>query len=155
MTEWIRKSEWVTSVDYRREFDYEGHEHWGFGFPCDADGNLIDDEHRDAWIGNYEACLRGEVDGRKVLDRGIERREYSYREPGVIRCDCGGEVELYMAMTNTCDTCGADYNLSGQRLAPREQWGWDTGESVSDILLADRRVDDPYAGMYIEEDEWA
>jgi hypothetical protein len=31
--------------------------------------------------------------------------------------------------TNTCPDCGADYNSGGQRLAPRSQWGEETGES--------------------------
>ena len=36
--------------------------------------------------------------------------------------------------TNTCDSCGQDFNGSGQALAPREQWGEETGESLSEIL---------------------
>ena len=48
---------------------------------------------------------------------------------------CGSEVVL-SGFTNTCD-CGKDYNMSGQELAPREQWGEETGESVADILMAD------------------
>jgi len=51
------------------------------------------------------------------------------------KCDCGREVLLY-GFTNTCD-CGRDYNMSGQLLAPRSQWGEETGESVSDILSID------------------
>jgi len=35
--------------------------------------------------------------------------------------------------TNSCPDCGADYNWSGQRLAPREQWGEETGEHPADI----------------------
>lgn len=54
-------------------------------------------------------------------------------------CDC--EVEL-TGFTNTCE-CGTDYNGAGQELAPREQWGEETGESVSDILAADT---DPWGG---------
>lgn len=50
----------------------------------------------------------------------------------VIRCRCGRELET-PGFTNTCD-CGADYNWAGQELAPREQWGEETGESLSDIL---------------------
>jgi hypothetical protein len=37
--------------------------------------------------------------------------------------------------------CGADYNMSGQMLAPREQWGEETGETVADILAADSDMD--------------
>ena len=48
-------------------------------------------------------------------------------------CECGDKVFCY-GFTNTCDTCGTDYNMSGQALAPRSQWGWDTSESLSDIL---------------------
>jgi len=50
----------------------------------------------------------------------------------VIECvDCGSPVELFNAFTITCD-CGADYNWAGQRLAPRSQWGEETGESWED-----------------------
>jgi len=58
------------------------------------------------------------------------------RTRNVIKCtDCGREVLCY-GFTNTCE-CGADYNMSGQQLAPREQWGEETGESVADILSVD------------------
>ena len=54
-------------------------------------------------------------------------------------CDvCGGEVTLF-GFTNTCPTCEergitTDYNASGQLLAPRSQWGEETGETAADIL---------------------
>lgn len=43
-----------------------------------------------------------------------------------VKCDCGEELDCHN-FTNTC-TCGLDYNSSGQQLAPREQWGEETGE---------------------------
>ena len=49
----------------------------------------------------------------------------------LIRCDCGEEV-VCAYFTNPCD-CGADYNMSGERLADRSQWGWETGEHPSDV----------------------
>jgi hypothetical protein len=50
---------------------------------------------------------------------------------------CCGE-ELYCdGFTNTCEKCGADYNWAGQQLAPRSQWGEETGESLQDILDID------------------
>lgn len=59
-----------------------------------------------------------------------------YENPiSYIKCDCGLTVYLH-GFTNTCE-CGADYNLSGQRLASRSQWGEETGESLSDILSVD------------------
>jgi len=48
--------------------------------------------------------------------------------------ECCGEICDCSGFTNTCPSCGADYNWAGQRLAPREQWGEETGESLSDIL---------------------
>jgi hypothetical protein len=59
-----------------------------------------------------------------IDDRGHTR--------GVIRCECGREVVCY-GFTNECD-CGRDYNMSGSLLAPREQWGEETGESLADIF---------------------
>lgn len=50
----------------------------------------------------------------------------------VVQCDCGREV-VCERFTNTCE-CGADYGPSGSRLAPREQWGEETGESWIDII---------------------
>lgn len=35
--------------------------------------------------------------------------------------------------TDACE-CGRDLNQGGQELGPREQWGEETGESLSDIL---------------------
>ncbi len=53
--------------------------------------------------------------------------------PMRIECRCGHEMDV-PCFTNTCSMCGRDYNSSGQTLAPRSQWGEETGESVSDIL---------------------
>jgi hypothetical protein len=50
----------------------------------------------------------------------------------VVHC-CGEPLEC-SGFTNTCPTCGADYNWTGQRLAPRSQWGEETGESLADIM---------------------
>ena len=46
--------------------------------------------------------------------------------------------------TTTCPHCGADYNWNAQRLAPREQWGEETGESLADIL----GPGDPFEGGF-------
>ena len=51
--------------------------------------------------------------------------------------ECCGEKMSLGNFTNTCRNCGADYNSAGQLLAPREQWGEETGESLSDILSID------------------
>lgn len=72
---------------------------------------------------NYRACLARTND---TVPEGVVRREGSYRVPAVGECPCGAHVEL-AHFTNTCE-CGRDYNGSGQELAPREQWGEETGE---------------------------
>jgi hypothetical protein len=50
-----------------------------------------------------------------------------------IKCECGREI-VCSAFTNTCSECGRDYNWAGQRLAPRSQWGEETGETADEIL---------------------
>ena len=45
-----------------------------------------------------------------------------------VKCENCGEWVLLEDFTNTCD-CGAEYNGFGQRLAPRNLWGWETGET--------------------------
>jgi hypothetical protein len=51
----------------------------------------------------------------------------------VVRCTCGGEVVCVDAWANTCgsDTCTTEWNGFGQRLAPRQFWGEETGESFT------------------------
>lgn len=45
---------------------------------------------------------------------------------------CCGDTVMCNAFTNTCPNCGRDYNRNGDELAPREQWGEETGECWSD-----------------------
>lgn len=83
-----------------------------------------------------QPCICGEMlelDTQKNTTCAECGETYTPEGRRLLTCDCGEEVEL-QGFTNTCDGCGADYNWSGQRLAPREQWGWETGESASDIL---------------------
>jgi hypothetical protein len=42
-------------------------------------------------------------------------------------CHCGHEMTLYDGWSNECE-CGTEYNGAGQQLAPRSQWGEETGE---------------------------
>ncbi len=56
---------------------------------------------------------------------------------------CCGEDIVCRDFTQTCPTCKADYNFSGQKLAPREQWGEETGEHWADCIgpFADDEVE--------------
>ena len=64
---------------------------------------------------------------------GVQPSVRHYWQPGVIKCDCGRKFDYDDAWLNTCPYCGADYNGQGVRLAPRSQWGEDTGESIADV----------------------
>lgn len=56
----------------------------------------------------------------------------TYERPVVeVKC-CGQWMRVTGRFTTTCDDCGPDYNGNGSRLAPREQWGEETGEHWSE-----------------------
>ena len=73
----------------------------------------------------------------KVLDSGEYKlhyyeNEFSYRVPAQIKC-CDEWLSLGK-FTNTCGSCGCDYNGSGQLLAARKYWGEETGEHWSECV---------------------
>lgn len=128
----IRERELIKSVSHRLSFEYDDMPGAGFEFDCDKDGNVLPLKSEAAQE-NLAMCLKGEVRGRKISPKGVETFRSSYVEPAVGRCSCGREVFLD-GFTNTCE-CGLEYNSSGQELAPRSQWGWETGESPIDIAM--------------------
>lgn len=129
----LTESKTETFVSYSRDFRYASDPGAGFGFPCDKNGSV--QSLNPAAQENFEACLKGEVRGEKVIDLGISQHQNTYRSAAIGKCDdCGKKVEL-SSFTNTCQ-CGADYNSFGQHLAPRSQWGEETGETASDILMS-------------------
>jgi len=73
------------------------------------------------------------VDAHEYLDRvkenlgGNERITFCKVYP-IVECACGEKVYC-SSFTNTCDKCNADYNFNGSLLAPRDQWGEETGET--------------------------
>jgi len=134
-----------------------------FTFECDKHGNVNVSNLSPCALKNYNTCMSGHVvasprrqqrsyvvDGETMYENapGCDQ-EVTYKVDSDVRdygkyehtaavgeCDrCGRHVHLH-GFTNTCE-CGADYNMSGQRLADRSQWGEETGESVSDILSVD------------------
>ena len=78
-----------------------------------------------------EQCnTREEAEDRKreILDAMPEDCYPTWKKVyPVVKC-CGQDVPC-MNFTNTCDTCGTDYNFNGDQLAPRSHWGEETGES--------------------------
>lgn len=117
-------------VAYHLSFDWRDSPGAGFSFPCDKDGTPNWDKYEDRpeALDNLRGCICGEFD---VVFRGVVKESWSWRIPASGRCHCGEDVEL-SRFTNTCHRCGADYNGSGQELAPRSQWGEETGEHWTD-----------------------
>ncbi|MBW2672166.1 MAG: hypothetical protein JRD89_01960 [Deltaproteobacteria bacterium] len=105
----------------------------GYSFNCDQDGSIdVDNMNPDAQQ-NYEYCLLGVNERSEPIVPGKVREiRKDWTDPPVGLCICGHEVELG-GFTNTCEDCGEDYNSAGQHLAPREQWGIETGEHPTDI----------------------
>ena len=125
----LQPSRTEEDVEYFLMYVYVDDADAGFMFPCDATGTPLL-EGCPAAQANYKACLRGEVNGRAVEFVGLTQRVHYRHIPAEGRCACGRLV-LLDGFTNAC-ACGRDYDSSGQLLAPREQWGEETGESPSD-----------------------
>lgn len=125
----IRRGERVERVEYYLSFERNDLPGAGFSFPCDQQGNVYRDRLQPAGLENLADCLSGV---HNVTAEGVKESHWSFWQPGILKCDCGREVELH-GFTNTCQ-CERDYNQSGQLLAPRSQWGEETGESLGDIL---------------------
>lgn len=105
----------------------------GYSFNCDEDGNVdVENMNPEARV-NYEYCQTGKNErGETIKPTGVRKSIHAWIEEAIGICDdCSQEVELG-GFTNTCE-CGADYSSTGQRLAPREQWGEETGEHPADI----------------------
>lgn len=60
-----------------------------------------------------------------------------------MECPCGALIDCEGNRPGAdvdCPKCGREFNSAGQELAPRSQWGEETGESASDY---DRGFNDP------------
>lgn len=70
-----------------------------------------------------------------IIKRTEEGRALEYR------CHCGATFEGNGPGRDIdCPKCGSEFNSSGQQLAPRSQWGEETGETAADF---DRGMNDP------------
>ena len=125
----IKRGHWETITERSLGFYWKDDPHAGFGFDCDEDWNPI--LETEAARQNYENCLNGTYEVNGPTKETYTRRIW---EPAEALCDCGVTIYLHNSLVNSCERCNREYNASGQLLARREQWGDDTGESVSDIL---------------------
>lgn len=120
MIEIIEHCRWVSEIIHYRHFSNPDVPGAGYLFESDADGNIDFAALTPVKQNSYRHAVA------EYIDRGVRTVDEGYRQPSIGRCACGKEVEL-PSFTNTCE-CGREYNSSGQELAPRSQWGWDTGE---------------------------
>lgn len=125
----ISKRQRIESVSYQQGWNWNSGG-GGFSFPCNEKGEIDLSTMGEAGKRNLANCIFGVID---VHYTGIETYHHSYSEPAIGKCRCGCEVVL-ASFTNSCFRCDRDYNMSGQELAHRSQWGEETGESLLDIL---------------------
>lgn len=103
----------------------------GFFCPCSSDGTIDWDALNPAARKNIQDCLDRAIPG--LVYDGVVPYVISVQHDTVILCACGKPLELSDGFLNTC-SCGRDYNGAGQLLAPRHQWGEETGETLADIF---------------------
>ena len=125
----IQERERVETVSYYLDYVWADSPSSGFCFPCDEEGNILTEQMQPAALANLENCRDGSY---LVIFNGVKKRVNHYTKSRIGLRYCGEEVHLD-GFTNTCD-CGADYDSNGNLLAPRSQWGEETGEHISDIL---------------------
>lgn len=123
----IHEREDFEETAYWHSFLLRGEGGRGFTFDVTENDELL--KPNPSAAENFRKCKDGTFD---VIDEGIKSRKVRWHTVRIGRCYCGAEVALD-GFTNTCD-CGRDYNWAGQELAPRSQWGEETGESLADIL---------------------
>jgi hypothetical protein len=126
----IKPREHHTEVGYSLEYDYVDRPGSGFSFECDEHGQVDESSFAPEGLENFRKCQAGLLN---VGPARLRRNERSWWEPAVGRCNHCGEEVILDRFTCTCE-CGVDYNGFGQELAPRSQWGEETGEYLGDIL---------------------
>lgn len=129
MSRVIRYRERRESVTYGLFFPHEkGKFSSGFCFDCDEGGNVNVESLNPVARSNYEMCIRDRQGWQQVMTF-----RNSYWDSGLIKCDCGEEIETHSPGADVyCEKCRREYNSSGQLLAHRSQWGKETGETHLD-----------------------
>jgi hypothetical protein len=123
----ISQRQRVSGVSHSLCFYYHGTE-GGYGFDCDKDGNVDVLAMTELGLQSYKECL---ADNGETMRSFVREEPWAYWEPAVALCKCGEEIAL--EGDTECEKCHRLYNCWGQELAPREQWGYETGETLADI----------------------
>lgn len=120
----------VVSIEFNRCFSNAKDDTLGYGFPCDADGNIWPLVVEGA-IANLEGCLSGKFD---VIDKGVVQSDFPcvYHEPTILKCDCGTQIDCYFDLT-MCK-CGAQYDLDGVLIEDPIAWMVERPYAVSECF---------------------
>jgi len=124
----ISKRERVEITEYTKNWTHP--EGYGFSFDCNENGVINEADMYPEGIANLRDCEAGKMEG--YTGPRLQKNTRRVTNHAVGGCECGRKLTL-ASFTNSC-RCGREYNQGGQKLAPRAQWGDDTGESVSEIL---------------------
>lgn len=108
----IQRRKRVESVTHSLIFESKDMPGAGWAPPCDADGNLLGNEH--ASKEQREAEMAAIIAAGEHHAPRIETYRSSYVEPAVGRCTCGCEVTLSDPLNNECERCHRWYNMMGQ-----------------------------------------
>lgn len=137
MAEFIRRRHVEHVAEYRLFFERKSERGSGFSYECDKDGNVFVDKLHPCARAGYEE-LRTTTSWQETFHPPyVEEIPRIIVHYAAIRCRCRREVVLSGNYESECE-CGQLYNLYGQALAPREQWGEETGETYSDIVVGSR-----------------
>jgi hypothetical protein len=116
-------------VDYTHDFIRKADRGSGWTFPVDEQGNFDTNTNKDA-LANWVYCTEEvKKPNSEIIDEGVQRRVHSYWEPATVRCHCGEIITLSDHFANMCEKCETEYGFNGGQLAPRSQWGYETGEN--------------------------
>lgn len=114
----------TTEEEVTYELTFDDGMYNGFGFPCDAEGNIPEDMN-EAAKKNLAYCL--EHPEKFVRFNKVVKFVRRIRVPARGTCKCGADIALYDEYYGACQCpyCGQWYNTSGQELLPPDKWGWD------------------------------
>lgn len=78
-------------------------------------------------------CYKCAEKGVKSALKDVEVPEKMWQK-GLVEVNCCGVWIECHGTTSSCQNCGKEFNISGQELAPREQWGEETNETSDDFF---------------------
>jgi hypothetical protein len=113
--------------EYHLEYESKNNEST-YSLPCNSDGRLLKCQMSPCALANYEHCVNPVSN---IICTGIKKYTSRHIEPAIARCCCGRSITLESSWSNSCENCGREYDKNGNQLAPRSQWGEETGEYFS------------------------